>query len=79
MDKDCILHTHLCYHPEMQLQIHPDWNAKRIRTIWDILSPDWIVMNPQEIGEYYHVKTNFLEYGRVLLIGKRIIEGKKIV
>ena len=28
IDKDCVLYTPLCYHPELQLQIIPEWNNK---------------------------------------------------
>ena len=60
-----VLHTPVWYSPNFRLQIVPEWNKKGIKTVRDFLTSNRSIMTQSIFENYYSVKTNFLEYGRV--------------
>ena len=73
-----VLHTPIWYNPEFRLQIVSEWNRKGIKTVRDVLTSNRSIMTQVEFENYYSVKTNFLEYGRVKTRVKEFLTDKEM-
>ena len=77
-DKSVIRDTPLWYNPMFILQIRRDWKEKGIMIVSDFMNYLTLPLSLEKINIKFHIKMNFLEYGKVTAILKKHFEWKEI-
>ena len=73
-DKEVILNTPLWLNSSFEIQLKRDWLNKGINSIADFLGVMKVPLSMEEFTTKYGVKTNFLEYNKIVLRIKKFLE-----
>ena len=74
---DNIFLTPLWYNNILRLQIKRDWLLKGVYNINDLLQADGKFLTQVDFETKFHVHTNFLEYGAVLMKVKAFLQSRE--
>ena len=68
----------LWYNDVLRLPLKPVWFQKGISVIADLMDDSCSLMSMDVFQDIYHIKTNFLEYGGIMLTIKYFIDNQEV-
>ena len=70
--------TPLWYNETLRLPLKPHWFKRGISIIADLIDENYTLLSMADFQESYSFKTNFLEYGGLMLIVNFLLNNQEI-